>query len=82
MMQGPEWWREAENDLDMLHGRGRHAHPGNVCWNDGIYARSLEQKWHMRLPDLEKRIADAKIRPALDDPDLDAKVQAFVEGRS
>lgn len=49
---------EAKDDLDKLNGRGRHATPSNICWGDGYFARSLEEKYGMSLQALEAAVEE------------------------
>lgn len=47
---------KAKDDLDRLFGRGKHNHPGNFCWNDGIFAMSLVQNYGMSTSELAKQV--------------------------
>lgn len=52
----PEKKKCAREALDKLHGRGAYAYPGNLCYGDGYFARSIEQEFGMSINELEKEI--------------------------
>lgn len=54
MILTPDRLNEAIKDLEPLH------EPTSICYNDGIYATSLERKWGMGLSELGKKIREMK----------------------
>ena len=49
--------------LDMFHGRGKYNTPGNPCWADGYYAKSLEKRFGKSIDDLKKEVGYTENTP-------------------
>lgn len=47
-------YNEAADDLRKLFGLPPYDKPGNHCWGDGYYSRSLEKKYGKTIEELEK----------------------------
>lgn len=49
----------AQDELNMLNGKGRHNNPGNMCWGDAHFAASLVAKYGRSLEHLQEAIDQA-----------------------
>lgn len=53
-------FRKLEDKLAKLDGKPPYNDPGNICWNDGYFARSIEDEFCAPIDELRKALADHK----------------------
>jgi hypothetical protein len=48
--------RKARDEIRMLEGLPPHNHPGNLCYGDGYFAKSLVDKYGVSISELKKKV--------------------------
>lgn len=50
-------------DLDKLDGKREFNSPSNICWGDGLFAKSLEEKYGESITELRRIVRNVRARP-------------------